>query len=107
MRASEPQCQLIGFAAGVNEETNPQLRRKRCSQMRGVSIDQIVQIASVGVELRDLLLCCSHDARVAVSNMCDVVVSVEILPTIIAIEILHGPAYDFERTLIGHAQVSG
>ena len=104
-RAREPQGQLVGLAAGVDEERDLQgLGQERGEPLR-VAHDVLVEVARVGVEQRDLLLRGPHDAGVGVSHQRHVVVAVEVGATGIVVQVLAPSPDDLERTAIGEAQV--
>ena len=105
MRARQPQRQFIGLAARVDEVADAQRLWQQPRQPFGITVHIVVQVARVGVEQRKLLLHGFDDARVTVPHQRHVVEDVEVRPPRIVIEILHPPAHDFQRTLVGDADV--
>src|SRR5262245_2372543 len=72
--ARQPQGQLIRLAARVDEEAHAQAVGQGGAQRRGVLIDQVVNVTSVGVERGRLAPGGLHDARVAMAHVRDVIV---------------------------------
>jgi len=64
-----------------------------------------VEIASVGVEERELLLGSSDDARMRMANKGDVVVHIEIGAAGFVVEILTPASNDFRRMVVGNAEI--
>ena len=64
-----------------------------------------MKIASVGIEDGHLMLPGPDHARMTMTDVGDVVVSVEIFLALIVIQVLHGTTNDFDRVLVSDAQV--
>jgi hypothetical protein len=104
--ASEAESQFVGFAAGAEEITDLQGRRKQGGKAFGVAKDIIVEIARVGVEESELLLDGRDDTRVRVADEGDVVVDVEIGLAGFVAKILAPAANDFERTIVRNTEIA-
>ena len=105
MGTGKPKRQFIGLAAGIYEEADAQRFREQSRQALSVAIHVIVQIASVGIEQRKLLLRGFDDARMTVPDKRHVVVHVEIGAACVVIEMLHPTAHNFEWMPVRDAQV--
>ncbi len=92
--AGEAEGEFVGFAAGVDEEADAQSFGKKRGESSGVSVDGVVEIASVGVEESELLLCGGGYVRVVVADERDVVVEVEKFAAGVVEEVLH-PATNY------------
>ena len=64
-----------------------------------------MEIASVGVEERELLLGGRDDARMRMANKGDVVVHIEIGAAGFVVEILTPASNDFRRMVVGNAEI--
>jgi hypothetical protein len=65
-----------------------------------------VEVSRVGVEDGHLILAGLYNSRIAVSNMSDVVISIQIFDVFLIVEILHRSTNDFYRILVSKTQVS-
>src|ERR1700754_1382913 len=106
VRAGETQCKLVSFAAGVHEVTNTQRIRQRRSYLLCILKNQVVQVARVSVERAHLLDTRSQNTRMTMTDVRDVVISVEISPPLIVKEILHLATHNLHRVAISNTQVS-
>ena len=68
--------------------------------------DQIAQVARVRVQQFHLLLTGRNHFRMTMTNMRDVVVSIEITPAFVVVEILHRAAHDVQRLLVRDTQIT-
>ena len=64
-----------------------------------------MQIARIGIEQRELFLRGARHARVAVPHQRHIVVYIEIRAPRIVVEILHPATHDFQRPLVGNAEI--
>ena len=103
-RAREPQRELVRLAARVDEVADAERLRQQPRQPPRVAHGQVVQVAGVGVEERELLLHRAHHARVAVAHERHVVVDVEVGAPRVVVEVLAEAAHDLERPRVGEPQ---
>ena len=101
----EAQGEFVGFAAGVDEIADAQGFRQKLREALGITVHVVVEVARVGVEQGDLLLHGANDARMAVADERHVVVNVEIGAAGVVVEELLPTADNFERMLIGDAEI--
>ena len=104
--ACQPQGQVVGLAAGVDEVKDAQLRRQGGGETASVLQNRVVQVARVGVEHLHLALAGADHVRVAVAHMRNVVDAIEVGTAGVVIEILRQSAHHLDRLAIGDAQVA-
>ena len=97
---------LVRFAPRVDEIADAQRRRQRGGQPLGVAHQMLVQVAGVGVEHAHLPLGRVGDARMAVADVRDVVVAVDVAAPGLVEEILHRAADDLHRPAVADADVA-
>ena len=103
--AREAKSEFVGFAARVQEITNFERRRQKHGKTLGVFEYVVVEIASVGVEQRQLFLGGSDDARMRMANKGDVVVHVEISAAGFVVEVLTPAPNNFKWVVVGNAEI--
>src|SRR6266567_2505482 len=96
----KPQRQFICLAAGAHKETHAQRCWQKRAQALGVAHKVLVQVTRVGVEYRHLFLCCLDHARMAMTNVSNVVNRVQVGASVLVVQVLHPAAYNVERLLV-------
>ncbi len=96
--------ELVGLAPAAHEEADAKRRREVRGQSLGVPLDRGMQVSGVGVEHRRLALHGSHDVRMAMTDVCDVVDDVKVSAPRDIIQVLHVASHDHERRAIRDAQ---
>ncbi len=104
--ARQAQRQIVGFAAGTDEETDAQRVRQGGSQPVCIAQDVVVQIPGIGVQRRHLFLTGADNVGVPMSNMAYVVHHVQVRLPLLIVEILPRPPHDFERLAVRNTQVA-
>ena len=97
VRARKSQRQLVRFAARGSEVADTQCVRHQRRQRFGVLRQLLLQIARVRVEQRQLFAHRANDSRVAVPDVRDVVVAIDITMPRIVVQILLPAAHDVQR----------
>ena len=105
VRAREPQRELVRLARRVEQIADAERIGERGGEPLGVRVEQIVQVARVGIEHRHLPVRRGHHARMRVADVRHVVVRVEILAPLVIVEILPPSARDAHRIVVGDAQI--
>jgi hypothetical protein len=77
MRPRQPQRQVVGFAAGVDEVAHAERRRQRGRQPLGVAHQMVVQITGVRVQQPSLVDERGHHTRMLVAHVRHVVVRIQ------------------------------
>ena len=101
----QSQRQLVGLAARIHEVAHPERRRQRRDQPLREHRQLVVQVARVRVKDEHLLGRGADDARMAVTDVRNVVVGIEVLASALVVEILHPAADDLHRRPIGDGKV--
>ena len=105
MRAREPQRQLVGLAAGVDEVADGQrLRQRRAQPLREVP-DRVVQVSRVGVQRAHLIHRGLHDPWMRVPDMRNVVVGVKVLRAAVVEQVLHPAAGELHRVGVRETEI--
>ena len=99
-RAREAQRQVVGLAAGVDEEADGERRGHGGRELGRELRDVGVEVARVGVERPDLRRHRRGDLRVRVSDMADVVAGVQVPRARLVKEVLPLAPHDEERVRV-------
>ena len=107
VRAHEPQREVVGLAAGVDEEAHRERLGQRCREPLGIPEHGLVQVARVGVQHSHLAGARPHHLGPRVAHVRDVVDRVEVAPRLVVVEGLGDSAHDAQRRVVRHAQARG
>src|SRR6266567_1616811 len=90
---------LVSAAIDIRHRHCVYIRGCACAarpiEIVGTNIDE-----DVGVEYRHLFLCCLDHARMAMTNVSNVVNRVQVGASVLVVQVLHPAAYNVERLLV-------
>ena len=104
VRVGEPQREIVGLRAAVDEEAHVQRVRERRREPARVVDHRPVQVARVGVEHLHLALPGGDHPRVAVADVRDVVDQIEEGAALVVEQIRALAADDLQRLVVGERE---